>query len=194
MANNGACKKRYPPLDELIMLIDRQIEGRPHPYASDSFEAFLGSQLGSTRRRGRPCIRFSLQDTHFAFPMQHTLEVAPRTQITPLPFLPCWALGVCNVRGDITSVVNMGRFLDLAGSEAPLGPHLILIRHEEMTIGIIADKIMGIIYDQDPDHRIEKRAPADEALARFTSSVLASGRQEIYLLTVPKLMSALQIC
>jgi purine-binding chemotaxis protein CheW len=189
----GNGKKSYPPLDDLITDIDQQIEGRPHPYAKDGFEAFLGSQLGSFKRRGRQYLCFYLHDTQFAFPMEHTLEITYRTDVTPLPNLPQWVLGISNVRGNIISVVDLARVLGLAHRDAAPGKHLILIRDADVTTGIIADKIAGTIFDEDPNHRIEKQAPKDETPARFISGVFVDDRQKIYLLAVHELMAALAL-
>lgn len=187
------CNKKYPSLDALMTRIDEQIQGRPHPYATDGFESFLGSQLGSLKRRGRQYLRFFLCDIQFALPMQHTTEITLRTDITPLPNLPSWVLGVSNVRGEIRSVVDLGQVLGLAGSGRNLGAHLVLIRNGEVTIGILADKIAGTIFDEDPHHQIEKRPPADKALAQFVSTVFVDGREEIYLLAVPQLIAAMRL-
>jgi purine-binding chemotaxis protein CheW len=186
-------KKSYPPLEEIILKIDQQIDKCPHPYDSEGFEAFLGSQLGGFKRRGQQYICFYLHNTKFAFPLQNTLEITYRTEITPLPNLPEWVLGICNVRGEIISVVDLAQILGFTQQETVQGTHLILIRNKDVTAGILADRIAGTFFDEDPNQQIEKRAPEDQELARFVSTILALNKQDIHLLTVPELMSAIDI-
>jgi purine-binding chemotaxis protein CheW len=186
-------KKSYPPLEEVIFEIDQQIDKCPHPYGSEGFETFLGSQLGGFKRRGQQYISFYLHNTQFAFPLQHTLEITYRPEIIPLPNLPDWVLGICNVRGEIISVVDIGQILGVTQQEAAQGTHLILIRHKDVITSILADRIAGSFFDQDPNQQIEKRTPKDQMPARFVSTILALNKQDIHLLAVPELMSAIDI-
>ena len=186
-------KKSYPPLDELIITIDQQIDRCPLPYDSDGFEAFLGSQLGSFKRRGQQYICFYLQNTQFAFPLQHTLEITYRTEITPLPNLPDWVLGICNVRGEIISIVDLTQILGLTQQSTIKGAHLILIRNKDVTTGVLVDKIAGTFFDEDPNRQIEKRAIEDQTLARFVNTVLVADQHKIHLLMIPELMAAIDI-
>ena len=183
----------YPPLDELIARIDEQIKERPHPYATEGFEAFLGSQLGSLKSRGQQYLRFFLHKTQFALPMQHTSEIKYRTDITPLPNVPPWVLGISNLRGEIISVVDLCQVLGLPRQGGTLGAHLVLIRNGNMSTGILVDKIAGTIFDDDPQHPIEKRVPQNEALKQFVSTIFVDGPDKIYLLAVPPLMAALAL-
>ncbi len=181
------------PLEELIFSIDRQLEKCPHPYAADGFEAFLGSQLSVLKRRGDPYIRFQLNSTQFALPLENALEITYKPEIAPLPNLPHWVLGICNVRGDIVSVVDLKQIFHMQRKGAGLSAHLILIRNDDMTTGIIVDKIAGIHFDREQDQSKGKKASADEKLSQFVQRTITAGRQHIHLLAVPKLMAALAI-
>jgi chemotaxis signal transduction protein len=186
-------KKSYPPLEEIIFKIDQQIDKCPHPYGLEGFETFLGNQLGGFKRRGRQYICFYLHNTQFAFPLQHTLEITHRPEIIPLPNLPDWVLGICNIRGEILSVVDIAQIIGVTQQEAVQGTHLILIRSKDVTTSILADGIAGSFFDQDPNQQIEKRVPENQMPARFVSTILAINQQDIHLLKVPELMSAIVI-
>ncbi len=186
-------KESYPPLEALIAGIDQLIDALPHPYATGGFEAFLGSQLGSIKQRGKQYLCFELKNTRFALPMQYALEITYRTDITPLPNLPQWMLGISNVRGEITSVVDLARVIGIPGHGATLGDHLILLHSADMTIGILADRIAGSVFDEDPHHQLTRRAPEDDALSSLISTVFEDGAHEIYVLDVPRLAATLVI-
>ena len=45
----------------------------------------------------------------FAVPMQDVIEINSRTDLTPLPCLPDYILGVINLMGSVTPVIDLRR-------------------------------------------------------------------------------------
>jgi chemotaxis signal transduction protein len=181
-----------PALDDLISRIDRQIEKMPHPYAADGFEAFLGSQLGVFKKRGKQFIRFELGDAEFALPLEHALEISYAPDITPLPNLPQWVLGICNVRGDIVSVVDLKQILQLKSAAAAAAANMIIVHDQDLTTAIMADKIMGMFFDGDQDRKIEKGANREEMFSRFVQSTFVFTQRRVHLLDPKTLMPAIR--
>lgn len=182
MAENG-----LPALGDLISQIDRQIEKMPHPYAADGFEAFLGSQLGVFKKRGKQFIRFELGDAEFALPLENALEISYAPDITPLPNLPQWLLGICNVRGDIVSVVDLKQILQLRSAAAAAAANMIIVHDQDLTTAIMADKIMGMFFDGDQDRKINKGSNREEAFFRFVQSTFVFEQRRVHVLD-PKIL------
>lgn len=187
MAVNG-----LPALDDLISRIDHQIEKMPHPYAADGFEAFLGSQLGVFKKRGKQFIRFELGDAEFALPLKNALEIAYVPDITPLPNLPQWVLGICNIRGDIVSVVDLKQILQLKPAAAAAATNMIIVHDQDLTTAIMADKIMGMFFDGDQDRKIKKGSNSEETYSRFVQSTFVYEQKRIHLLDPKTLMPAIR--
>ena len=92
-----------------------------------------------------------------AFPLSSVLEIDRCPRITPLPNLPAWILGVSNIRGEIISIVDIKSFFNMSRPGIKRTQRLIIIHNHEIKIGILADKIMGIIFSEQIDMEIQKQ-------------------------------------
>jgi purine-binding chemotaxis protein CheW len=164
-----------PALEELIDTIDREAADLAPPDRSPDDDK--GADTGGAFD---PCIRFTLGSLTLAVPMADALEIGRFQGATPLPNLPPWVLGVANIRGEIVSVVDLKTFLGL--SPAPADPAgsgpggmLILVRNEEMTVGLIVDRVAGMFH---LDRRVplrpgpDKEGGPEEKLAACLAGVL----------------------
>lgn len=93
-------------------------------------------------------ICFTLADRHLAIPLALVLEVGELETVRPLPFLPDWADGVTNIRGQIVSVTNLAAFFRLAAKKSRT---FIIIHDSGMKTAIVVDRITGtrLLYRRD---------------------------------------------
>ena len=176
------------PLDELINGIDRQLE------------KIVGSELGkdmdsvgwekASERLQSQFIRFVLENTIFALPLSSALEIGNRPNITPLPNLPGWILGISNIRGEIVSFVNLKAFLGIPASEILLEKHFVIVHHHDMKIGIIVDRVLGIISLDQIDADIQSSPYREGEIASYISGVAFSGEQLLNILAIDRLLSS----
>jgi purine-binding chemotaxis protein CheW len=89
-------------------------------------------------------VEFTLGPEHYAFPSSAVREVFHLAQITPLPSVPSFVLGITNVRGRILSVVDMRRLLDLGETGLTNLNRAIIVYHQRMEIAILADEVVGV--------------------------------------------------
>jgi purine-binding chemotaxis protein CheW len=88
---------------------------------------------------------FILDGTDYAVPISSVLEIGRPTQVRPVPNLPDWVLGVANVRGDITSMVDLRAFLGLERNQTGGGQLMIVQAGEDrLTTGLIVDQVRGL--------------------------------------------------
>src|ERR1035441_10847869 len=59
-------------------------------------------------------LEFRLAQECYALETRHVREVYPLRDLTPLPCTPPFVLGVVNVRGRITPVIDIKKFFDLS--------------------------------------------------------------------------------
>jgi purine-binding chemotaxis protein CheW len=90
---------------------------------------------------------FHLAGAEYAIALANVREIAHAPLITPLPRVPAWLLGVCNVRGDIVSVVDLRLFLQLPESGPQRAGRLLVVasRREQVTTGLRIDAVREII-------------------------------------------------
>ena len=88
----------------------------------------------------------SLGETCFGFPMKNIVEIQQLPAVTYLPNLPAWIPGVCNLRGNIVSIVDIKQLLGFEASA--LGPktRLVVVRtdSQDLTAGFVVDEIVRI--------------------------------------------------
>jgi purine-binding chemotaxis protein CheW len=195
-ANSKQChtQARKPlTLEALIAAIDRRMDDVPSPYAAEGLAGFSGNQAQAHRQQERHYIRFLLDSTAFAFPLQNALEIDYVPNITPLPNLPQWVLGICNLRGDIVSVIDLKQVLQLTPKGAKVGQKLILIRNEDTSTAIMVDKVAGMRRWEDENSTDTKEAMKTTAFAPFVDWVIDIDGQSVHLLNVDALMKAIEI-
>lgn len=112
-------------------------------------------------------LEFSLGPERYAFETSFVREVFPLTEITPLPGVPPYILGVVNVRGRILSVMDIRRLLDFANVGLTNLNKAIILHDGDMELAVLADEVAGV-YAIDGDE-------GQRALATL------SGRREEYL-------------
>ena len=123
------------------------------------------AEMGGTRLM--QILEFSLGPERYAFETSFVREVFPLTEITPLPSVPPYILGVVNVRGRILSVMDIRRLLDFVNVGLTNLNKAIILHNGEMELAVLADEIAGV-YAIDGDQ-------GQRALATL------SGRREEYL-------------
>jgi purine-binding chemotaxis protein CheW len=97
----------------------------------------------STLKEFIEIIEFRLATETYGIETAFIREVYPLKDLTTLPGTPPFVLGIVNVRGQIISVIDLKKFLNLP--EKGLGElnKVIIIRNELMEFGILADIIYG---------------------------------------------------
>lgn len=88
-------------------------------------------------------VEFTLGPERYAFPASLVREVFHLTEITPLPGVPPFVLGVANLRGRILSVIDIRRFFGLGGMGLTNLNRAIVLRSGGMELAVLADEVVG---------------------------------------------------
>ena len=88
-------------------------------------------------------LEFLLAHERYAIDSTYVSEVIPLRDLTPLPCTPDFILGIINKRGEITSVVDIKKFFGLPEKGITNLNRVIIIKHEDIELGILADEIIG---------------------------------------------------
>ncbi len=112
-------------------------------------------------------VAFRLADETYGIELPFVREVYPLKAFTQLPCTPAFVLGIVNVRGQILSVVNLGKFFDLPEKGLTELNRVIVLRRNDMEVGLLADAVEGV-----------RSVPADEIQPALPT---LTGVREVYL-------------
>jgi purine-binding chemotaxis protein CheW len=89
-------------------------------------------------------LEFRLASEHYAVESRHVQEVHPLRDLTPLPGTPPFVLGIVNLRGRIVPVFDLKKFFDLPEQGLTDLHRIILVRGNDLELGLLADVIVGV--------------------------------------------------
>jgi purine-binding chemotaxis protein CheW len=89
-------------------------------------------------------VEFRLADERYAFEPRFIREICPLKELTPLPCTPPFVLGIVNLRGQILSVIDLGRFFGLPAKSITELNRVIILKSGDMEFGIRTDEILGM--------------------------------------------------
>ncbi|MFL5243932.1 MAG: chemotaxis protein CheW [Gemmataceae bacterium] len=107
--------------------------------------ARIPAQLEAAGKDGQHIV-FTLAGIDYAVPMAGVVEIGRASNITPVPNVREWLLGVANVRGDVISMVNLGMFFGLDKCTETTDSRLLVVRSRwgDMATGLLVEKVKGI--------------------------------------------------
>jgi purine-binding chemotaxis protein CheW len=89
-------------------------------------------------------VEFTLGSERYGVETRFVREIHPLTEFTSLPSTPAFVLGLVNVRGQILSIINLKKLLELPEKGITDLNKVIIVQDGQMEVGILADAILGI--------------------------------------------------
>jgi len=91
-------------------------------------------------------LEFMLASEKYIIESSFVIEVIPLKELTPLPCTPEFILGIINVSGRILAVINIKKFLNLPEKGITNLNKVILLKYQDIELGILADEIIGCTH------------------------------------------------
>ncbi|MBF0537042.1 MAG: purine-binding chemotaxis protein CheW [Nitrospirae bacterium] len=89
-------------------------------------------------------VAFTLATECYGVDCRYVREVFPLGDYTPVPCTPAFVLGVINLRGQIISVIDIKRLLELPQADIYETRKIIVLHSSAMEFAIAVDEIVGI--------------------------------------------------
>ena len=177
-------------MDAHTSLLDAIAERDRHiPAASDTVAADQSPEISAIRR----FVLLSIAAGHYAIPEAYVTELERVPRITLVPQTPAWMRGVTNVRGDIVSVIDMHRFLQLDSEPGPAARLLVVrLLDEPFATGLIVDAVDRIV----PVHTnsiTPPAAPLAGPLAPYVGGVCEIGDRLVAVLDIDRFLRSTEI-
>jgi purine-binding chemotaxis protein CheW len=102
-------------------------------------------------------LEFMLSGERYGLESLYIREAYPLKNFTPIPCTPAFVLGLVNVRGQVMSIVDIGRFFELPRKGITELNRVLILSSGDMEFGILADDILGV--SQVPVKDIQESLP-----------------------------------
>lgn len=116
----------------------------------------------------------------FALPLEHLREIVPLPALTPVPSCPDWVLGITHVRGNLMSVLHLGRFCGTKGESDP--QQIAVVEGASGPIGLSVDAVTSCRHI-----KLSELTSADERVGRRVA--LGVTRDLSVVLDIPALLN-----
>lgn len=175
-----------PSLKDMVGEIDGELAG-----AADSPAEAAPSETVEERQY----IRFTLDNVLMAVPLASAVEIGRQPRVTPMPNLPGWVLGLGNIRGEIISMVDLKAFFGMSPPALKRGQRFIVVREEDMKVGLVVDRVIGIFTPNRREAAIRsyltrREDGRHEQWAIFVSSVIPVNEEVLNILDVRGLLTS----
>jgi len=131
---------------------------------------------------------FNLGKEKFALFTDQVKSIEEMQDIVPVPMAPDYLSGLINLRGEITTIIDLRRRLHLENSQ--IGPDvvIIIVDYNQETAGLIVDRVDSVetlkSEPKDVPGNIRKTANG-----RFYDKVIEINREKIIILNLDKILS-----
>ena len=89
-------------------------------------------------------LAFALGDEWYAVDVTSVVEVLDLQPVTKLPNLPDYIIGVANVRGSITSVIDLLRMMNIGATTMGVESRILVVEGEGVTTGLLVDDVGAV--------------------------------------------------
>ena len=153
-------------------------------------------QTQATSKRNEPKVRllvFRLGNEWYAFEAGQIREISRLSDVTRVPLTPPHVLGVVNLRGEITAVIDIRRSLGMPQTPLSEAARIIVASHDGLEAGILAEAVVEMI--ETTKNALQPPLLAIETdRGRYASSILQQREDRlIIVLNLANLLNALKI-
>jgi purine-binding chemotaxis protein CheW len=131
-------------------------------------------------------VNFTVGDVNYGVPVEQVREVRDVQAVTPVPGAPSYIEGVTNLRGQIITVMDLRKRLNLEETEDG-GEKIIVIELGKATVGVVVDTVTEVSTIAGAD--IERHMQVTKKLDDYLVGVGKQGENLIVILDLAKIIS-----
>lgn len=129
---------------------------------------------------------FRLADESYGLDINNVENIERLTDITIVPFTKPFVEGVINLRGNIIPVVNGRKRLNLENKDINKDSRIIIIKYEELTVGLLVDSSSEVIQINDVDVEVAPKVSGSDI--EFVENIGKDNGRIIMLVNIGKLL------
>ena len=131
-------------------------------------------------------VNFAVGEVNYGVPVEQVREVRDVQAVTPVPGAPSYVEGVTNLRGQIITVMDLRKRLnieEIAGG----GQKIIVIEMGKAAVGIVVDSVTEVSTIAEAD--IERNIQVTKKLENYVVGAAKQGEKLIVVLDLAKIIS-----
>ncbi|MEM3730996.1 MAG: chemotaxis protein CheW [Candidatus Bathyarchaeia archaeon] len=137
-------------------------------------------------------IVFKLEDRFYGVDISQIREITRVGEITPMPNSPFYIEGVTNLRGQVTTVIDMRKKLGLPTKKVGKETRMMVIEYDNRPVGMIVDSISEVTMLSKAD--IEKTPEITKKAQRESHYIKGIGKKDNKLIILIDLYELLEEC
>jgi purine-binding chemotaxis protein CheW len=131
-------------------------------------------------------VNFTLGDVNYGAPVEQVREVRDVQAVTPVPGAPSYVGGVTNLRGQIITVMDLRKRLNIEEMEGG-GEKIIVIEMGKTAVGVVVDTVTEVSTIAGAD--IEKQIQVTKKLENYVVGVGKQGETLVVILDLAKIIA-----
>ncbi|MGE0484900.1 MAG: chemotaxis protein CheW [Gammaproteobacteria bacterium] len=90
-------------------------------------------------------VTFRLADEAYGINVMQVQEVLRITDVAPVPGAPHFVMGIINLRGNVVTVLDMRKLLNLMPGEITDHSRIMVIESGNVTVGLLVDSVAEVV-------------------------------------------------
>ncbi|MEN6610499.1 MAG: chemotaxis protein CheW [Methanoregulaceae archaeon] len=139
----GNLRSRFPIVESCETPMEDRNDDQVQAILTDRAGKLARQTDEATEREPMEILRFRLMYQEYAIEMNYIQEAVLTGEITPVPGTPAYITGICAIRGEIVSLVDLRILFALPEKGLTDLNRVIVLTNGTITFGILADAITG---------------------------------------------------
>lgn len=139
-------------------------------------------------------VSFILANSRYAIRIGQASEIEKVPRVSWVPNVPNFVLGVTNLRGDVTAVIDLSQFLGIGAAEQTDESRILVVKvgSEALTTALVVDRVLGLSV-VDPNRIGEPTGPVDDTVGPLLRGVYEDGDSLVNLLDLDQVFRSSEL-
>lgn len=133
-------------------------------------------------------VTFRLAEEIYGINVMQVQEVLRMTDIAPVPGAPHYVMGIINLRGNVVTVLDTRKLVDLATTDISDSSRIMIIESGTVTVGLLVDSVAEVVNISSSDIDPPPSVGNDEG-SRYIQGIYSSEQQILILIDLNKLIN-----
>ena len=133
-------------------------------------------------------VTFHLADEIYGINVMQVQEVLRLTDVAPVPGAPHYVMGIINLRGNVVTVLDTRKLLDVATGDITDSARIMILESGRVTVGLLVDSVAEVVNIASSDIDPPPSVGNDEG-ASYIQGIYSTEQQILILIDLNKLIA-----